>query len=245
MREFCEKMKPKSLCWDSYPLGSSSNDFTYYYKNLKAGRQVAKEYNIPFWAFLQSFSRDGEPNTKEEMLWNINTMLAFGLKGVQYYYLVQPHWDANVSGDGEVYDFNFCGLIGANGQKTQYYDHALAVNKQIMAVDHVLMNSDSEKVLAIGWKAKLETGIYDDSYGVLTSATATADRGAIIGCFNYRGKQAFYVSSNSLDESQTVKLTFDKSHSLELISSSINKTVEASEYTLNLTAGEGVLIVVD
>lgn len=246
MREFCTKIKPKNLCWDYYVLnGTSEATYRRYYKNLSAGRQVAEEFGIPFWAFLQTHSQRGRINTKEEMLWNINTMLAYGLKGVQYYYLVQPYWEATTSAEDGTHDFEYEGVIAANGQKTEYYDHALAANTQIMAVDHVLMNSDSKAVLAIGNGASTETGLTASSYGALTRATATAERGAVIGCFDYRGKQAFYVSSNSFDEAQTVTLTFDTTHTMELISTNLNRTVTANRYNLSLGKGEAVLVVLD
>jgi len=247
MREFCQKFNPKVLSWDYYVLNFKS--YVNYFKNLEIGRDVAKEFDIPFWTFMQAgdtLSRKGSSatkTTKEEMLWNLNTMLAYGAKGIQYYTLVQTFgaaYDSRTDG----YDLNQSGFISITGKKTQYYDQALAVNNQVKAVDHVLVNSDSEAILAIGG-AQSETGITKTAYGCLTSATATAQRGAVIGCFNYRGKQAFYVASNSFDEAQTVTLTFDTWHSLNLISDGLDTKVNAIQHQLNLGKGEAVLIVVD
>lgn len=247
MREFCQKFNPKVLSWDHYVLNSKS--YKNYFKNLEIGRDVAKEFDIPFWIFMQTgdtLSRKGDNATKtttEEMLWNLNTALAYGTKGIQYYTLVQTYgaaYDSNT----DSYDLEQSGLISVSGEKTRYYDQALAVNNQVKAVDHVLVNSDSEAILAIGG-AQSETGITKTAYGCLTSATATAQRGAVIGCFNYRGKQAFYVASNSFEEAQTVTLTFDGTHTLNLISYGLDSTVSANEYQLSLGKGEAVLIVVD
>lgn len=248
MREFCERFNPKVLSWDHYVL--NNKPYKNYYKMLQIGSEVAKEFGIPFWTFMQAGDTAGRTGstatttTTEEMLWNLNTMLAYGAKGIQYYTLMQRYSAAYVdSTDG--YDFDASGLIAVNGEKTKYYDQAIAVNNQVKAVDHVLINSDSKAVLAIGETAQTETGLSATSYGCLTGATATAARGAIIGCFDYRGKQAFYVASNSFEENQTVTLSFDTAHSLELIADGLNETRTGDSCTLELEKGKGVLIVVD
>ena len=50
------------------------------------------------------------------------------------------------------------GCFGANGEPTQWYEYAKEANKQIAAVDEVLLQAESKEILAVGTVAQAETG---------------------------------------------------------------------------------------
>jgi hypothetical protein len=64
----------------------------------------------------------------------------------------------------------------------------------------------------------------------------------LAGCFSYK-KAAYYIVNNSLTQAGTATLTFDSAVSLEIIQDARSKSVSGKSVSLNLTAGEGVLVV--
>ncbi len=51
------------------------------------GGAAAQEANIPFWTFVQtcSFNSGRRIPTEADILWQVNTALAYGAKGIQYF----------------------------------------------------------------------------------------------------------------------------------------------------------------
>ena len=147
--EYCDTYQNvKVLSFDYYPFDYSKRDVSYkdYFTNLSIIREKAKERGIPYWAFVQCGGYFGANQdtgdlypTEGEFYWNVNTVLAMGAKGIQYFPLVQPHWFSLTSSGT---DPKRSGLIGADGNTTDWYDYATNANKQIAAVDEVLMNAE-------------------------------------------------------------------------------------------------------
>lgn len=264
--EYCSTCNPKMLSWDHYVMQNYKNysnktlALQRYFNNLNIIRTAALKHEIPFWGFLQTGDANGYSGnstyvgTKEEMMWNLNTQLAYGAKGIQYFTLVQPNFYSYSNVENLTFDYNSGGLVGANGEKTQYYYHAVAANKQITAVDHILMNSDSKEILAIGTNAKSHTGISKSSYGSVTGVSTnesgtgwfkTTD-GAVVGCFDYNGKEAYYIVNYDLADTHDITVTFNATHKYATYSATQNgEAGSGSSYTASLKAGEAVLIVLD
>lgn len=101
----------KLLSFDSYPFFEkkvSSGGVTPYLKSLGTISKVAREDGYPFWSCIQAgtdFRDDGSDGatsgylTQEQTLWNVNTSLAFGAKGIVYFPLIQPTYFAYVDID--------------------------------------------------------------------------------------------------------------------------------------------------
>ena len=159
--EFCETLRPKVLMWDNYPFSSTEGLDVYFY-NMNLMREYAKRYDIPFWAFIQAGAQWNDEKkhfesetpyfpSKEQFDWNVNTSLAFGAKGIQYFPLIQPEHFA-FAGTEEVpeWDFNRNGIIGANGQLNSWYYYAQEINAHIRVIDEVLMNSVHQGIIVTG-----------------------------------------------------------------------------------------------
>ena len=253
LNEFCETLQPKVLCWDFYPFDKGRDGkMEYYFYNMNLIREAAKKRDIPFWAFIQAGSQwnDGWkefeaitpyfPN-EGQFNWNVNTSLAFGAQGIQYFPLVQPY-QFTMTKEG---DYECNGIIGAMGNKTQWYYYAQTINQHIKAIDEVLMNSTHKGVIASGEQAKKDMEfttcvIESGSFNELQSVSGDA----LVGCFNYQGKTAFYVVNHSYEHAQNVKLAFDDVRNLQLIQNAKAADASTSELTLDMAAGEGVLIVI-
>ena len=274
------KLDTSVLSWDYYPFEekrlttNGTYDMNLYFWNLNLIREKAIANNKPFWAHIQAgsqFNNKGEdfPSTtpyypsESQFNWNVNTNLAFGAKGIQYFPLIQPDGFAYV--DSSTWDFERNGLIGAYGNKTQWYYYAQEINKHIAEIDEVLMNSVNKGVIVSGSDAQSDTKNLNtygadstciiNSYKELTSVSGNA----MVGCFDYNGKMALYVVNyNMCDQNaaqdeinaakQTITLGFNNDYSnIKMIQNATSSVQTTNNKQLNLTleAGEGVLLVIE
>lgn len=188
----------------------------------------------------------------EETYWNVNTSLAFGAKGIEWFTLIQSPSLAEDNTQDSGYDYDRSGLIGVNGEKTTYYQYAQKMNKQIAAIDEVLMKAESTGIMATGTKTQ---SVLSGSGVTLLSSTeklqsVTAGNttyGALVGCFDYRDTEAFYVMNydTAAAGSDTITLTFDKAHDVRLIQDGVTTFASGSTVTLTIPSGEAVLVVLE
>ena len=256
IKEYCDVLQPKVLCWDYYPFDEyRKGQMKVYFYNMDLIRRTAEERNIPFWAYIQAGAQWNDsweelpsktpywPN-EFQFNWNVNTSLAFGAQGIQYFPLLQPY-QFTLAEDGK-WDFERNGIIGAAGNKTQWYYYAQEINKHIGAIDEVLMNSVNKGVIVSGEQAKADMSlttceIKDGTFNQLKSVTGDA----MVGCFNYQGKTALYVVNYSMEHAQKITLTFDGSQNVKMIQNAEESYVKGKALTLDMAAGEGILLVLE
>lgn len=273
-----EALNPRLLSYDQYVWGPSATDVShdastitdikYYFQALSDARVQADGKNIPFWSYIQAGSNWNDDKVQDkattankvpsqgQLLWNVNTSLAYGAKGIQYFPLIQPYYFAWEENNGFDYDRN--GILGADGSKTPFYPIVQIANKQIAVVDEVLMNATSERVLAVGSYAQNETGISSNDYSSLTlegitikeDTEGTSEYGAVVGVFDYFGKEAYYVVNYDYMSARNVTLQFTKSCNYEILADAGNYSgttgsASGSSCQLSLKAGGAALIVVE
>ena len=254
VEEFCKTIKPKVLMWDKYPFSSSDGLDVYFY-NMSLIREHAEEGNIPFWAFIQAGAQWNDENryfdselpyypNQSQFNWNVNTSLAFGAQGIQYFPLIQP---ANFAyALTNEWDFQRNALIGAIGNKNQWYYYAQSINKHIAAIDEVLMNSVNKGIIVNGEQAKKDTDltncvIESGKFQELMSVSGDA----MVGCFNYNGQTALYVVNYDMENPQLITLNLNKAHNIQLVQDAETSYVNSQNLQLNMAAGEGVLVVIN
>lgn len=255
-----DDMNAKLLSVDHYPFNTSLGTYNAdeYFETIWKVRDAAG-IEMPFWGTVQAGGdfRDDKsagatdssliPN-KEKTFWNVNTLLAFGAKGIQWFPLVQPEGFANDnSDDGKDYDRN--GVVGADAQKTPFYDYAKEINKHIAAIDDVLMKAKSAGIMAVGTQARYQLNAIDltSSTDMLKSINATSGDGAIVGCFDYRDTEAFYVVNYDVSKAETVTLTFANNCKYKIVQNAVATygSTTNKELSISLAAGEGVLVVIE
>ncbi|MFB6720989.1 hypothetical protein ACFCV3_12545 [Kribbella sp. NPDC056345] len=120
VRRYVDLCRPPMLSYDRYPLLTTGEDPNYF-ENWAIIRSEALRANIPSWVFVQSVEYSGHRfPTQAELLWNINTSLAYGCKGIQYFTYWQPD-----PARGE----NFGRAITTlDGTHTPLYDAAKTIN---------------------------------------------------------------------------------------------------------------------
>ncbi len=248
VKDYMEICKPKVLSFDNYGChvgnkrGSVRSD---YFQNLSICRRAALEANIPFWHFVQNCQFNSNCFTPDlaELLWCVNTGLSYGAKGIEYFTGVRAFPDKGF--DGAMFDFD--------GSRTDVYELVKTANTQIAAVDEVLMCSKSMGLMVIGTTPetnkpkKMPNAVIPEediipSYGELASAEAAH---ALIGCFDYNGKTALYITNNSIKESDTVKLNLSSFKGGYTVQKAVKNYFASTSVEFTLDAGEGVLVVLE
>ncbi len=256
VNDFCDILQPKVLMWDYYPFDEyREGDMQLYFYNMNLVREKAVERGIPFWAYIQAGSQWNDsweelpsktpywPN-EFQFNWNVNTSLAMGAQGIQYFPLMQPYQFTLAENGG--WDFERNGILGAMGNKTQWYYYAQNINKHIGAIDEVLMNSVSKGIIVNGEQAKSDVAmtscvIEDGTFNQLQSVSGDA----MVGCFNYNGKTALYVVNYSMENAQNITLNFDGTQNIRQIQKAETSYVKGNSLTLDMAAGEGILLVLE
>ena len=280
VEEFIEDCDPQVLSFDVYPFfenaeAADANGVDYnvdnmktYFESLSVMRMASVNKNLPFWSYVQAGgdyrTESGNDNaetdesllpTQAETLWNVNTSLAFGAKGIEWFPAVQPSYfsldSSNTENGGYDYDRN--GLIGADANDTPFYAYAQKANAQIAAVDEVLMKATSKGVIATEGYAKTYTEKATMSTVEATEHVTLVDSandlwGALIGCFDYRDTEAYYIVNFDTTAEQKITLTLDGKYDYRLIQNAISTyatTNEDNQIVLQIPAGEAVLVVLE
>ena len=258
--------------WNEYPsmadnatVQTSKNFFT----NLALVKDVATTKGIPFRTFVQGGEGfEYEPNgdyTESQFKWNANIGLAFGSKAVQYFPLVHPESLKNY-GDGTCAS----GLIDSTGNQTKFGEWATNVNKQVAAIDDVLMNATNEGYMSTGGYAttvatdtiksitmyskylgsygygdsKTVTNTIHSSYAGATVTSDDATYGAFTGCFTLEdGRHAMYIVNFSDVNDNTITVSFGSDTTVTTVLNGEKETTTGTTITKKLGAGEAVLVV--
>ncbi|MEV4356759.1 hypothetical protein [Nonomuraea sp. NPDC049625] len=83
--EFARIVRPDVLSFDRYPFLADGFDEGYL-ADLATVREHARRAGLPAWMYVQTLAYDGhrEP-TAAELAWQVNTALAYGYTGIQYF----------------------------------------------------------------------------------------------------------------------------------------------------------------
>ncbi len=231
------------LSFDLYPIaGDAPNVTPTWFNYLAMINEVALEVNKPWMGYAQvggdtpAYGMDIRVANESEMRWDVNTMLAFGAKGINYYLLVSPPYFANAAKT----ELNTHSLINVYGEKTVYWHYAKAINTQIKAMDHILMNSTHEGVIIEG---KSPCEYQGDSRIYTYRGLKTVSGTALIGCFDYQGETALLVVNNDFTADGEIVLGLDKAYDCQIIQEGKERTQNAKEITLQIKAGDCAMVV--
>ena len=146
-------------------------------------------------------------------------------------------------------DFERNGCIGVFGNKNRWYYYTQDIVKHVQVIDEVLMNSVNKGVILSGDKANDDCKYAKDfdciiegkSWRELTDVSGDA----MVGCFNYQGKTAFYIANYDQEYAQDIQLTFNATHKLTVIQDAETSYVSGNTLTLKMRAGDGALVIVE
>lgn len=121
LRKYINTVKPDVLSYDFYPFeGPRPNVRDDYFEQL----DLVSGFEQPLWCFIQTvkFSEKTRVPTLEEIRFQINTSLAYGHKGIQFFTYFKPLSVERESFDGA--------MIDHEGNKTDVYDSVKQINKE-------------------------------------------------------------------------------------------------------------------
>ncbi len=258
--EYISNCKPKQLSYDYYPFSGGNYSVKEYFNSLYYINKAANENDLPFVGFAgtSNYSYSTSPNdeintiTSAQISWNVNTLLAYGAKGINWFTLLEPYSFALKGSDGNItgMDFNRAGAIGANGNPTQVYNYVKNVNSWIGQIDGILMNCKNVAVLADGILNDTNRANWTNTYGDFTISASTSggyDTGALAGVFDYAGKTVYYIVNNNYSTQQNISISLGSESNIAIYkrNSSVANESNVTSKTLTIPAGEAVLIVRD
>lgn len=249
---YMAEVKPKFLSYDKYPF--LTDEKVYPFKTTKVGeewfdniaiiRYYAEKYHVPFMGHIQVGGQwEGIGNSlpnEHEFMWNINTLLAYGCKGISYFTGVQSTYHMTNQ-------FGYEGLIALDGQKTRYWYYADTMYDQIKQIDDILMNSANLGIMAVGTTPDLINSKYQGKevitiYENFRELKSVESESALIGCFDYKGKTVLYVVNNSFESEGETTLNFDKKYNIGVVQQGTVRNTKSKKLKLTLAGGEGALI---
>lgn len=257
------------LMFDLYPFAIYQGNDKAHWGNwlnlLGLFSAMSAENNVPWWGFAQNGGNfDGAGETafrivnEGELNYNVNTMLAFGAKGISYF----PACTPVIYAENENINTNDSGLINEYGQKTPRYYYAQQINKQIQAIDEYLMSCQFKGVIQTASYNFIDNGdhpsIYSEvygrgsdtnsykksSYGILSSVSCGSGDYALVGCFDYGNVNAYYIVNDSfVNDDATVTLKFSGNNDYLIIQRGVVGTLKSkNQFGVRLSAGEGAFI---
>lgn len=256
VREYMDKVRPDVLVYDLYismtedgtlqnPLNSSvfsgQENIYQYMKSLSFYNKIADEYNVPFWTTVASYNHmNGNQYTKKQTEWMVNTSLAYGAKGMQYY-TYWPTMDGTGPADWE--DPVKSGMVTHCGTPHDTYYQIQEINRNIKMVDDVLMPSCHKGIIQYGTQ-NCEVELDDVLYGFGDLYTITGGD-SFVGCFERDGKPVYYVVNNSVDAGITTFVAqFYNKTNVRLTNLRDGVRTFSDEYSVgfNLSGGQAVLL---
>lgn len=200
VEDFLEIYEPQVLSYDFYPMLANGGVAKAYFSNMSYIRKKAAEKKIPFWTYIQSckYNKNVRIPTGNDVRWEVNTSLAYGCKGIQYFTYVVALASAGETFTG--------GIIDANGEKTELYNAVQKVNKFVSEIDEVLMCCLSKGIMTAGVSpCPVPEEDILGGYGALKSVEGES---VLVGCFDYNGKDAYFVVNNSISADSSAVLNF-------------------------------------
>lgn len=152
LNDTMEIIKPDVLMYDFYPLGigDTLGESGSFYTNMVAVRNVAKDHDVPYFAFVQSYEKtDGATRrlpSDSDLRFLMFTHLAAGYRGFSYF----------------GYDPGWPGLVDLNGNKTSAYDVAGPVNAEVELVGNAMRALTSTDVRFITNPASVKPEVLDE-----------------------------------------------------------------------------------
>jgi hypothetical protein len=121
VHKYLDAVRPSLISFDRYPILADGSIDTAYFDTWAIIREAALTAGIPAWTYIQSTGFNGHAvPTASQLAWQINTSLAYGCKGIQYF----TYWTPDPA-RGEGYTQ---ALITTDGQQTPLYKAARTLN---------------------------------------------------------------------------------------------------------------------
>ncbi len=247
LTDYTDTVNPRFLSYDFYaPLGNFPSLKSKYFIQLTAFSEFANERHLPFWAFALSsghaFSSGSfyRGPTEADIYWQVNTVLAYGAKGLQYFCYQTPA--PADRGGSEFYVGQGGSIVNEKGEKTEIFDYVKNVNAYVASIDHLLMNAT--KIGVMYHEDRPACYMFEEGKESIREASSlVTDDNVIVSAFDYKGKTLYYCVNNSITENATFTLNFKKSHKMNIYPMSLEmRTEKIKAFSDTLEPGKAVLL---
>lgn len=247
VNDYLDTVKPRFMSYDMYcPYGEFPSVKAHYFKQLEIISTIANERHLPFWAFAlatgHSFLNGGayRAPTEEDIYFQVNTILAYGAKAVQYFCYQTPLFTDETS--SENYHEKGGSVINEKGEKSEIFPYIQKMNHYINFVDHLLMNATKIGVMAV--ENNPACYLSEEILPSIRDVTdVSADNSVLVSAFDYKGKTLYYCVNTSLLYDCNFKLEFNKKINFNVYSMDLNTTKEkAASYSGFLKPGRSVIL---
>ena len=247
LKAYVDTVNPRFLSYDFYaPLGRFPSIKHLYYQQLTIFSDFASDRKLPFWAFALSSGHEflngtyyREP-TEADIYWQVNTVLAYGAKGLQYFCYQTPA-PADRGGQ-EFYVGKGGSIVNEKGEKTAIFDYVKNMNAYEAFVDHMLM--DATKIGVMHHQDVPACYVIEESLESIREAKSLeSNDNILVSVFDYKGKTLYYCVNNSVTLDAIFTLTFNKKQNVNIYPMSLQmKTDSISAYSDTLEPGKAVIL---
>jgi hypothetical protein len=194
---------------------------------------------IPFFSFVcvtRHWAVD-IPITEAYINWCVNTALAYGAKGINYFTYQMPEASDNFHDNDTAY------IARDGGQKTSVYYRAQKVNRHVNRMGSVLVNSAVEKIMAIGSGSPANLYGHQNGFSAYKEVSSLSVSSGRVLCsiLNRDGKTSVLVVNNSLTSPATFNIGFKSKVVANKHAYTSTSTFNGTSDSVTLAAGTSVL----
>ena len=171
MDAYFEKLHPAYASLDNYPCYRFNYEGKTYYHDLEMMRETAQKNNCKTFGFVQVYSSNAARDiSSSDLAWQVNSLIAYGSKGLYYFYFRNPVPGINdmlgkefmkQNKKDSIYDFNKgrilepagnnvyefgSGVLNAADEKGERFDDVAKVNAETLAWGDLLIGFTSLRV---------------------------------------------------------------------------------------------------
>lgn len=246
--DFVNVVAPEYLSYDHYALcidPTTKRPYlrASYLKNLEVVAKKAKEIGVPFKVFLLTLGHWDfrTVSTYEDIAWQIYTSLAYGAAGAQTF----TYWTMLGYPPGNAARVT-TGVVGAQGELLPAWYAMKEVLHEARAFEKAYFSYRWEKcIYFLAGESNPMTELLEKNKDELLLDVKT-DNDLIVGCFTNQNKRAYLIANitDPADKSSVqAKLQFSSNGKAKIWQGGRAYNIdERNGYTLQLRAGEGVLL---
>ena len=197
---FIETLDPGLLSYDNYPLREGVTWYDAWYSDLAVVREETQKVSIPFVLFVQSEGIRGGlrvPN-RAEILWQVNTALAYGARGFGWFCYWTPQPDQGFpqleGGPPPLVEAHYNAMIDLKGNRTEVYDFVREANFYLKKAGKELYSWTNTDVARYEEGKIMEGG----SSPVLTPTGEQAN--LVIGTYQKDNRSRIIISNSRCEE---------------------------------------------
>ncbi|MBN2451677.1 MAG: hypothetical protein JXR77_14910 [Lentisphaeria bacterium] len=141
LERFVRTTQPRLISYDHYALLKAGGFRPDYYENMELVLGISLAGGIPWWYVHNSGAYSGYRSpTEAEMRWQLYTSLAYGAKGISYWY----YWGRQQEHDERT------GVVDAEGRPTWLYGILKALNRETQVLGRILLPLTCTGVYHVG-----------------------------------------------------------------------------------------------